>query len=366
VKKKNSVRGQSFALGLLMLGAAVAHAGPAAVHDNRGAHSRFPAADCAEPTPGVSIHMDNDLFAGGPHDADYTGGLALYLTPKNQSSGYLPHRLHFALDRLLGMKADSCRRHVWQFGLFSLTPGTLRSNVPVLDDRPFATVTLVGTTATWNTDRENVAMQSTLQVGALGWGLAETVHSALHHLVGDERPQGYQYQISAGGEPTLRYELARHRLLHETLARGETLQFKNTAAVSLGYLTETSVGFSARWGRIDSPWQSFTPELSSGYLPTVAPLVAPAGGRELYLFAGAQAKLRVYNALAQGQFRESVHVLRASELERLIGEAWLGVHWRPAEHWQLTYTFRVQSPELRHGAARRALVWGGLSMSRRY
>jgi hypothetical protein len=38
------------------------------------------------------------------------------------------------------------------------------------------------------------------------------MHNAVHRAVGSEEPQGYDHQISAGGELTARYMLARQNL----------------------------------------------------------------------------------------------------------------------------------------------------------
>jgi len=322
---------------------------------------------CWETTAGMSVTVDNDLFAGGPHDADYTGGMALDWTPSHQNPYAGPQRLHYALDRLIGVADQgACRRHVWQLGLFALTPATLRSTVPVFDDRPFASLLAVGSTALWKGATEDVAWQSTLQVGALGLDVARAVHAMLHRLVDDEDPQGYQYQISSGGEPTARYVLARHQLLNDRLVRGETMQLKSATALSVGYLTEASMGFAVRWGRISSPWQSFTPEVTD-YLPTPNPLALGGRGHsEFYAFAGARVKLRLYNVLMQGQFRDSVHVLPSSEVERLLAEGWVGLHWRPVDAWEFRYTMHVETPEIRSRSARRTIIWGGVSVSRRF
>lgn len=320
--------------------------------------------DCWRTSEGLSLQFDNDLLAGGPHDADYTGGIAVQWTPRRQSPLHPAHRAHWYFDRMLGLGGGSCRRHAWQLGLVSFTPGTLRSSVPVLDDRPFASLVVLGTSATWNTVNPNVAMTSMVQIGALGLGLAEGVHRLAHRLVGDELPQGYQFQVSDGGELTVRYVLARHQLLGDGLARGETLQVKNSLALSVGYLTEASAGLSARWGRIASPWQSFTPGLAD-YLPAASPLPA-VPEHELYVFGGVRLKARAYSALAQGQFRDSVHVLRSSELEPFLAEVFVGLHWQPSPGWEITYIYRVQTPELRVATGRRTLVWGGLNVSRRF
>lgn len=322
-------------------------------------------AGCWDTDPGIAVHVDNDFLAGSPHDSDYTGGFALQMTPADQTARASPNRMHDAVNRWVHVPRGDCHRYVWHLGLIAITPGTLRSDIPVLDDRPFASLLLLASTVMWNGADERLAWQSTVELGALGLELAESVHDEIHDLIGDERPNGYQYQVSEGGEATFRYVLARHRLRSDSIVRGETLQTKSTFALSAGYLTEVSGGWSLRWGRIESPWQSFTPELTD-YLPAAMPIVAQARHGEAFAFAGARVKLRAYNALAQGQFRETTHRLHASELESWLGELWAGVHWQPLPGWGVTYTVRAQTPELRHEPARRTQVWAGLSVSHRF
>src|SRR5687767_12054666 len=142
-------------------------------------------AACWDTDGGVAVHIDNDMLAGSQHDSDYTGGFALQITPRDQSGRALSHRMHDALDRMLRVPRGTCRRHAWQLGLVAMTPGTLRSNVPVLEDRPFASLLLLGSTATWNGADARTAWQTTLELGALGLEAAESLHDAMHELVGD-------------------------------------------------------------------------------------------------------------------------------------------------------------------------------------
>jgi hypothetical protein len=320
---------------------------------------------CGDTAPGFGVHVDNDALSWSKKDSDYTGGFAVQLTPRDQSARPLPHLVHDTFDRLLHVPRAECRRYAWQFGLLALTPGTLRSLAPVPGDRPFASLLLFGTTAMWDGANERTAWQTQLEIGALGLELAESLHDVAHELVDDERPQGYQYQISEGGEPTFRYVIARHRLRKDAIVRGETMQTKSTLALSAGYLTEASMGWSLRWGRIDSPWQNFAPELAD-YLPAAMPAVPSLGERELFGFVGARVKLRAYNALTQGQVRDTVYRLHADELENWLGELWAGVHWQPAAGWSITYTVRAQTPDLRPEPGRRTQVWAGLSFARRF
>lgn len=321
--------------------------------------------ECLETAPGYALRLENDLFAGLTRDADYTGGVALEWTPAEQRPDALSHRVHTRLDRALGVFRGRCRGQVWQLGLISLTPRRLHIDAVQRNDRPFASLLFVGSTAIWPGAADNVAVQSTLQVGALGLDLVRRTQAALHQVFGGDEPVGYRYQISAGGEPTARYVLARHVLVDERFFGRGSLQLKTTAAAGIGYLTEASAGVSVRFGRIDSPWETFTPEMAD-YLAAPVPLVAERGTSELYGVIGARLKLRAYNALLQGQFRDSPHELGTDSLQRVLAEVYAGIHWRPSGEWNVSYTLRAHTPELRNHPGRRSMIWGSIEVSQRF
>jgi hypothetical protein len=92
----------------------------------------------------------------------------------------------------------------------------------------------------------DVAYDSTFTVGILGLAAAEAVQSTLHRLTDSVRPEGWSHQVSAGGEPTARYNFARQALLADFGRgnwRGDT---KWTAAASAGTVTEGSFALNAR------------------------------------------------------------------------------------------------------------------------
>ncbi len=161
----------------------------------------------------------------------------------------------------------------------------------------------------------------------LGLHAAEVIHRGVHVLAEDERPLGWDHQISAGGEPTMRYVEAQQWLLNDTQTyRNGLPEMKLTVAGSAGFLTEASVALSARWGRIQSPWWSFGPELGDY---TAAP-VAPVGNfssynpAEIFAFAGFRLKARAYNTLLQDQFRHSdVRWRERISLTRRLRRGWV-------------------------------------------
>src|SRR5690606_17607651 len=100
---------------------------------------------------------------------------------------------------------------------------------------------------------------TTLTIGMLGLSLFEQSQNAIHPLVGSETAEGWNHQISDGGEPTFRYGAAYHDYLDAT--RPDS-QFKLTYFGSIGYLTEAGIAFVFRDGLISSPSNRFNPELS--------------------------------------------------------------------------------------------------------
>ncbi|HEY6643122.1 lipid A deacylase LpxR family protein [Povalibacter sp.] len=321
-----------------------------------------PAADARE-FDGVRLQLDNDLFAaGGARDRDYTGGFAITISGENARDGMLSlDPLLKRIDAIAVPEGSSSVYHARQFGLMAFTPADIESTLPVYDDRPYASLLFMSNGRVSVDADGRGAWSSSLTIGVLGLKAAGELHSDIHELVGSDPVHGYDNQISAGGEPTARYTLARHHLWIANPSA--TLDVKTTLQGSVGYLTETSAAISMRVGRFNSPWWSFAPELTD-YIAAPVPVAARSGGTsELYFFTGARLKARVYSAFLQGQFRDSAVEYSHAEIEPLVAEVWVGVVTQIFENTQLSYTLNYQTAELRDGEADRSALWGGVQLS---
>lgn len=312
---------------------------------------------------GVRVHLDNDFFAsGGRRDRDYTGGMAVTQSGRVAADGLLS--LNPVLERLDGLvtpDADaSVVRHARQVGLMAFTPGDILAKQPLADDRPYASLLFVSNGRVRVAEDNRNAWSSSVTIGVLGLSLSERLHTAVHELVGSDLPQGYDHQISAGGEPTARYTLARQHLWIANPAG--TVDVKTTVQGSVGYLTETSAAISLRAGRFASAWWSFTPELAD-YIAAPTPIEAQRSRPELFFFTGLRVKARAYNAFLQGQFRASEVTYSAAQIEPVIAEAWAGFVTQLMGQTQLSYTLNYQTAEVRQGAAARDALWGALQFS---
>ena len=171
----------------------------------------------------------------------------------------------------------------------------------------------------------------------------------MHEVVGSEQPAGYDHQISAGGEPTARYTLARQQLV--VANPSGTLDVKTTVQGSVGYLTETSAAISMRVGRFDTPWWSFAPELTD-YIAAPVPVEARSvQSRALLVRRRPPQGARVQRVPA-GTVSRQRREYSADEIEPLVAEAWIGVVTQLFEQTQLSYTLNYQTAEVRDGKAR--------------
>ncbi len=76
-------------------------------------------------------------------------------------------------------------------------------------------------------------------------------------------------------------------------------------------------------------------------------------------------KYRFYNAILQGQVRDSVVTFGRSELEHVIGEVWIGVTKEFGDGWRSSFFIRGRTEEIK-GPNERQPVWGGIILSKAY
>jgi hypothetical protein len=321
---------------------------------------------------GYSVQIDNDLFSGAHRDQDYSWGAAVtYDSPRPGKLIRPLHSIRDTLDEwLVPDESESGRwapeQQATQVGILAMTPQSLRSSEPLYNDRPFANLLFVTSSQIRVLDGGERARFSSFTFGMLGLHAAETLHRTVHRAVGNELPQGWNHQISSGGEPTARYVEAQQWLLGAPDAHDLSLpELKFTVAGSVGFLTETSVALSARWGRIQSPWWSFDPELGDYTSAPVAPVArfSSHNPAEVFAFAGFRLKARAYNSLLQGQFRHSDVRVQGDDLAHTLAEAWIGLATAWGES-RVTYAIHYATSEMTIEPGERSLIWAGINFER--
>lgn len=193
--------------------------------------------DAADPAGvGAGLVLDEHLLTNASRDQDYNGGGEVTLS--GARTGAVPR----VLDRMLGfVDRKSCgatglpamqdhASHALAAGLLVFTPRDLGSRTVVRGDRPYASLFFMSAGRRYTNPESNVAYDTSLTLGVLGLSAAGDVQRLLHDMTGSHQPHGWSHQISSGGEPTIRYELARQELLADlgrSLAWGQQVDLRH-------------------------------------------------------------------------------------------------------------------------------------------
>lgn len=333
------------------------------------------AADSPEPQhSGWSLYLDNDTLVPSPRDQDYTGGFSLTQAGRAAASGVSLDPVLGHINDALGIEGESAEAgrlqlHARQLGVAIFTPGDMEVDDITRGDRPYSgLVYMASTRLLLDPHQPDTVHQSTLTLGLLGLEVVGELQQELHQSIGAARPVGWEHQISNGGEPTFRYSHAVQHLLASGSVSALRYEVKPSAEAGIGFITDANASLSMRFGRISTPWWSFAPDRSE-YFSQPSPGLARHhmdGPRELYVWAGAKAKVRPWNAFLQGQFRDSDLTYGASEVRPVLFEGWLGVTGQISRKYWLSWVLRYQTSELREGAGDRNLLWGSVFINRYY
>lgn len=98
-------------------------------------------------------------------------------------------------------------------------------------------------------------------IGVLGTNTVRTIQNSLHSLGNRSDAEGWDNQISDGGELTASYPAARHETLalHQAPGGGD-YQVQMGTRGSVGFVTQVGLGIVGRWGRFSTPWWAFIPD----------------------------------------------------------------------------------------------------------
>ncbi len=324
---------------------------------------------------GWSFYLDNDALALLGRDQQYTGGFALSLSGRRAAEYWwsLDPVLE-AIDGLTGFRAvygegRRIERHNLEFGASSFTPDAIGKSEPIRDDHPYANVVFLSNTQQSVHVDDQVSYQSTFALGVLGTDAAEEFQGLFHELSDSQEPRGWDNQISDGGEPTFNYVVNRQEpLLRDADRRGIDYDVRTTVGATVGYTTQVMAGLNWRWGRIRTPWWGFNPDFAE-YINLGTPVKSRSVGdnpvHELFLWGSLQVRQRFYNAVLEGQFRDSEVTFDRDELDSTLAEASVGVTCGLASGTRLSFAIRAREREL-EGADGVNPVWGSLIITQAY
>lgn len=317
-----------------------------------------------KPTSSWAFAFDNDVLVPGHRDQDYTYGLNFTQTGANASVASIAlNEPLVAIDDWIGFEHSSLSTQETfsrEVGAFGFTPEDITVSAANPNDRPYASLVYLSNSREQVDLVDNIAWKSTLTVGVLGLGIVGELQNVAHQGTNGKTAQGWNNQISDGGELTGRYGIARQKYFANF---SDSVEVKSTVQASVGYLTEASWSLSMRTGKIHSPWSSFNPELAS-YGEKSSYSSNAKSVSESYFWAGVSVKARAYNAFLQGQFRDSAASYEHHQLNPLLVETWAGYTFAFKQGYRISYVLRGHSSEIREGAGDRNLLWGGIIIAR--
>ena len=312
---------------------------------------------------GIAVYFDQDLFIPVVNqDRDYTMGVGVEFFTRE--SGIYP--LEGLLEKVGGWLdidgGNESLQRSYLLGSVNYTPDDLSASALLPNDRPYASVLFLANK--WVLADSDTAIGVEAQAGLLGTYVAREVQRKVHAAWRDASnssepvdPRGWGNQISAGGEPTLRIRVARTDLM---MHQPGLWDLARTADLSIGYQTNASVGLAARAGRIGSPFWSlpYDPINRGNFVPAF-------GSDEIYIWTAGRVRAVAYDALLQGQFRDSALTYGSEDLNHLVADAGVGVTaaWQGL---QLTLSANMKTSEVNRGSDDRAQWWGGIYLSTRY
>jgi hypothetical protein len=334
------------------------------------------------PLSGFSAFVEQDLlFPPRNMDRNYTMGVGLHFPGHWIHGSYLDRGLHFfdcltGLDgvhaefRQGGLSTDQLESHSFIFGVGAFTPDNLHDYAPVTTDRPYSSLTFASFGRSTVDPSRSLVLKTELTLGVLGLPIARGVQTFIHDSLRPDgadpdgevyaKPRGWPNQISNGGEPTGKYTATLQKGASES--RFHDLAFSGEA--SLGYYTNLAVGGALRIGRLRSKFWTFAPNPMTLANQATGQAARRIDRRELEAFgwAGGAARVVVYNALLQGQLRDTAFSLSGSQIEHFVQEFQTGVTIGVCG-WRLTYVVVAgRSPELLIGTPR-FHIWGALFLS---
>lgn len=329
-----------------------------------------------------AIYENDQLWT----DRSYTTGVLLTkscisaVMSKDDPTWRFPHIWNKAIAEWLQISDRKPYVGESAYALLSLyTPNELEEPTNETDGRPYASLFIYGDSIVFaDHTGPNRAFKQGIQLGLLGMPWAGSIQSEVHRMVDAKIPQGWSSQISDGGEPTFLYSAQETWLLRGAPDGDTNFDMAATLGGALGYYTAVQGKLTVRLGWIDTPFwvttgpiadETFQPERANGGWQGAATKSRNSEGgadqslnrlmpSQAYLVFTAGGSVVLYNALLQGQFRDNGYEVPASKVERVVGNAVVGLVLQFGR-FQASYSHSYREREIRGGRSHR---WNSLSL----
>ncbi|MEM6347958.1 MAG: lipid A-modifier LpxR family protein [Bacteroidota bacterium] len=273
----------------------------------------------------IATHFDNDLlYIPANDDREYTHGQSLLLSWQRKRKGHI--------KRFATLKT----------AVRLYTPDNLSAKKPSRRDRPYASL-LNFQGHSWRLNQRKARLwENRAELGFMGLKFPTQFQVKAHAMTRNLReanfpahPEGWHTQISNGGEASLNLSTSLKQGIAQNLLP-RFLQLSSQSEAQLGSQSKLFQGLGLRFGKIRS----------TQWVPASRPDVSlPIKGEsEWFFYTQGGLRYQLYNALLQGQFKDSHYVIPASQLKRKVWEAELGAIYR-GSHFHTGYGLHFGTTE---------------------
>ena len=304
-----------------------------------------------------SLIIENDFLV--PTDRYYTAGFALTRFCDANNAVKLSVKDWFKPGNFLGES--------FYGGLTLYTPNDLGKNEPMEGDgRPYGSSVLLGGNV-FLRYAPNTVIKHDLHLAVLGLDWGGKLQRWWHDVIGSSEPKGWSSQISDGGEPSFMYSVEGRRLFSGK--NNGHFNLSGNLGASIGYYATVHGGLSATIGNIPPFWSDYGPASRHSMAILLRPNdpTAPKTRVEFYAFLMGGAHYVIYNALLQGQFRDSGYEISDSDMSRMVLHssvgAVAGLRFSGGRGFHFSFSYSWKGEEIKGGENH---LWNSISFGFSY
>ena len=320
---------------------------------------------------GWSVFLDQDFLVVNPgnsetNDRNYTMGFGLSLSGARNSKGIFASSRDWFDEQLLVYTDDPSATiesmHTTTYGMAVYTPDDLENEFVIQGDRPYASLMYMSNSKL-KAYKKGESTETTLMIGMLGLDVAKEIQKFAHNNLNasNEDPLGWDNQISDGGELTALYSVKKKILVSSCYAADKmSSDISYSLSADVGYMVNMAIGLDMRWGYIGTPYylHTTTPVSNYNYYSCYDCRV-----HDNYFFLNFRLRAVAYNAILQGQFRDSKLTIDSQDIENITFETSLGWVYSLGSEWKIAYAVNYKSREFK-GSEAEDHLYGGLYLSK--
>ena len=288
----------------------------------------------------ISFSIDNDGIVGT--DKNYTNGIFLEYNSVSAPllSSISPSPI-YKVAKFLPMDKETQKGWSFRLGHQTWTPEDIESVEPVEDERPYAGLLYVETTAYQYSSSQTD--HYAVMLGTVGPNsFAEQGQRFIHDIIGSEEPMGWDNQIENQIVFNVGYQ--GHRLISRsnTISSEFSLEqydFGTAGRINIGnYQSELALGSVARWG--NNLKQNFgTTGFGPGKFVDISVLSSSPSG--YFLFSGIEGRYRFNDITIEGDLPSEVPDTNIQHWQAtgVLG----GVYYQPK--WGVSLSIAINTPD---------------------